>query len=131
MSLYYRYKRWRGEDTTTTIEHEQDRYEYTVTHLNGEVSKAEGNVHVRDEGFLLIQEKDDDTWARATFHSNMSYTGPPAFSRFEGYNTVRELEGVQEVEREKIGTDKWIFAVDKADEEWIDTEKEYEGIEKI
>lgn len=108
---------------TTTIEHEEKRYEYTVTHLNGEVSKAEGNNHRRDEGFLLIEEKDDETWARLTFHLNNDYTGPP-WGWKGAYNTVRELEGVQEVEKEEIGVDKWTFSVDKADGKWVDTEKE-------
>lgn len=70
MSLYYRLRRRLGYDTTTTIVHEQPRYEYTVTHLNG----------------------------------------------------------VQEVEREQIGTDRWIFTVDKADNSLLDTETEYEPL---
>ena len=129
MSLYWRLKRRLGHDTTTEIVHEQPRYQYKVTHLNGEVTEAEGNIHVRDEGFLLIMDKDDETWARTTFVLNDDYTGPPAFSWRVGYDTVRELEGIQEVEKEQIGTDKWIFTIDKADGNWIDVEKRriYEG----
>jgi len=128
MSLYYRLKRRLGYDTEAQIVHEEDRYQYTVTHLNGEESVSEGNRHTRDEGFLFILDKDDDTWARATFDS-WDYTGPPAFSGPRcGYDTVRELEGVQEVEREKIGVDRWIFTVDRADRD-IEQEKEREYYE--
>jgi len=91
--------------------------------LNGEETAAEGNCHTRDEGFLFVLDKDDDTWAKATFDFNISYTGPPVFSQRRAYDTVRELEGVQEVEREKIGVDQWIFTIDKADRD-IETERE-------
>lgn len=124
MSIYGRIKRRLDYDTTTEIEHEEPRYEYTVTHLNGETTVQEGNKHRRDEGFLLIEEKNDG-WAIATFEAHNSYTGPPWRG---GYDIIRELEGVQEVEREQIGIDRWIFTVDKADRAWLDTKKEYDPL---
>jgi hypothetical protein len=125
MTLRHRFLRRLGHDTTVTITHEEPRYEYTVAHLNGDVTTETANRHTRDEGFLLLQNKDDDTWARATFHLINSYTGPPAFSMYRGYDTVRELEGVQEVERERIGTDIWEFTVDRADGDLLDTQRRY------
>jgi hypothetical protein len=130
MSLYQRLKRRMGHDTTTEIVHEEPRYRYEVEHINGVRSVEEGNNHMRDEGFLLILEKNDDEWAQATFCLHMSYTGPPGLVKNErGFNVVRELNGIQEVNKDRIGTDRWIFTVDKADETWIGTEKEYEEIE--
>lgn len=128
MSLYQRYRRWRGYDTTREIVHEEARYRYEVTHLNGEVSTDEGNRHTRDDGFLLILEADDETWAKITFDPYHDVTGKPGFSGRRGYDTVRELEGVQEVEREQIGIDRWRFTVDMADLSWLDTEREYEEL---
>lgn len=127
MSLYYRLKRRLGYDTTTEIVHEEPIYEYTVTHLNGEETVDYGNWHKRDEGFLIILEKDDDTWARLTFYPDSDYTGAPAFYWEKAYDTVRELEGVQEVEKEKTGTKRWVFTVDKADNSIVDsyTEEKY------
>jgi hypothetical protein len=114
MSLYYRYKRWRGHDTTVEITHKEDLYKYSVEHLDGDLSTDLGNTHRRDEGFLLIEEKNDDSWARATVMPHKSYTGPP-LNTYKAYDTVRELEGIKEVIRTRVGYDKWTFTVDKAD----------------
>lgn len=102
MSLYHRYKRRRGCDTTTEIVHEEETYNYKIKHLNGEVTECEENKHTRDEGFLLILEADDKTWARITFYLDNDITCKSGFGGDRGYDTVRELEGVQEVNREKL-----------------------------
>ena len=104
--------------------YERDLYRYVVTHLNGEVSKAEGHVHERDEGFLLIREADDDTWAKITSMPETEIVSKPGWSGYRGFDVVKELEGVQEVEREKIGTDTWYFTIDKAKETIVDKTKE-------
>lgn len=123
MSLYYRLKRLLGHDTKTEIVHEEERYRYTITHLDGEKTVVEANYHTKEDGFLNIWEKDDDTWARLTFYPD-SYTGPPLFRWKRAYDVVGEFGDVKDFRKEHIGTDKWTFTVDKADRSVVDQKSE-------
>lgn len=127
MGLYYRYCRWRGHDTTETVVHEQPIYVYYVDHLNGEMSVDAAHRHTMNDGFLVLEDFNGEHWAHATFHINMQYTGPPAFSN-RAWDGVRRLEGIQEWNRQQIGVERWTFEVDKADRshELVDHETEAE-----
>lgn len=102
MSLIKKWRKWRGFEEAREIEHREPVHEYEILHLNGKTTNATGNRKRRDEGFLLILQKNNEIWARATFDKHMDYTGGPAFSR-RGYDIVKELEGIQEVKKEQIG----------------------------
>lgn len=123
MSLYYRLKRLLGHDTKTEIVHYEERYRYTITHLDGEKTVVEGNCHTKENAFLNIWEKDDNTWAILTFYPD-SYTGPPLHRWKRAYDVVGEFGGVKDFRKEYIGTDKWTFIVDKADRSVVDQKSE-------
>lgn len=123
MSLMEKYRRWRGADEARKIEHVEPRYHYEVIHLNGEVSEEEGNRHQRDEGFALIYEADRTTWARITIEKYNDTTCKPGFGGFRGYDVVRELEGIQEIKKEKIGQDVFTLT-------YNDVKKSLDGVEK-
>lgn len=118
MTLYHRYRRWRGDDTTETLERSFEVYEYTVTHLNGEVTTDVANEHRYDEGFLELIEV-----PRVAYIDIGGGKITPPWS-YSSWDTIRRLEGIQEVEREQIGVDEWELVRDKADGTVISTDHE-------
>lgn len=128
MGLIDRIKARLGYDTTVEKTYVRAVYQYEILHLNGEVSEPIGHIHRRDEGFVLVEEADDDTWHRATAMKNSLPAGKP-WRGSQGFDLVRELEGVQEVNRDLIGTDVWTITVDYAGNSIENVERErHEGV---
>lgn len=110
MSLYHRIKRWLGYDTVRIYDDEYPLYEYTVTHLNGEETVAEANGHKYKEGFLLLWE-----------YTENALLVDGTIGALWSMDTTRRLEGIQEIERERVGFTYVQAAIDVADYTTIDS----------
>lgn len=125
MTLTARLKRRFGYDTTITKTAEYARYKYTVTHLNGETTTQVANGREWKESSLRLLEPDNDTWAAATTQMR-DLACKPGFTGSRGFDIVRELEGVQEVEKEQVGWTVFEFLIDWADHSIVDMERREE-----
>lgn len=114
MTLTARIKRWMGYDTTIKKTTEYPRYKYKITHLNGEVTEDIAYEHLWNKGSVRLISPDNNTWSLATVKYR-DIACKPGLGSTTGFDTVRELEGVQEIEREKIGTTVFNFTIDWAD----------------
>lgn len=125
MTLLNKIRKKLGYDTTMEKTYELDVYRYTITHTNGNVTNnVKGHLHDRDNGYIVVYEADDTTWAMITTSPYYDLACKPVFRGFCGFDVVKDLGEVEEVEREKIATDTWYISIDTADEEIIDVTKE-------
>lgn len=104
MTLTHRFLRRLGYDTTKIVREEFPRYKYTITHLNGEVTKVTANGHRYKEGFLNV-------WSYTNSCSHYDHLMGPLWSR----TIDKRLEGIQEIERKRIETTFLDAEVDKTD----------------
>jgi hypothetical protein len=124
MTITHRIQRRLGYDTTVEKTAEYTLYEYKITHLNGEVSEEEATHRKWEGSAIMLMMPDEETWARITAHQHEPAMKP--FSGWRGFDIVRELEGVQEVEKEEIGTVFFDITIDLADHSLVSVEKRVE-----
>ena len=104
MSLIQRLKRRLGYDTTTTYEQTFPLYEYTVTHLNGEETVFKANSYRTDGAFARFR-----VICGAKYVPNLA---PFVWSK---RTQARVLEGIQEIEKIRVGESAVWVRVDRAD----------------
>lgn len=113
MSLYKRFLRWRGHDTTKVHTVKLNRYEYTIEHVNGDVSRPQGHGKVLSNGFIKTKKV-----------SKFKHIG--SMGVFAIRTTDRIFDGVKEISKERVGVDEWEVVVDMAD----GRVKEYNKVEQ-
>lgn len=111
MSLTGRLLRRLGYDTVEELEDSYPVYEYTVIHLNGEETVFEANRKNLTEGFAKFYLYSDCYFMRGV--------SPFIWPR---KTTVKTLEGIQEIEKERIGETVLSMEVDLADGTVLDKE---------
>lgn len=113
MSLYYRFKRWRGGDTITTVTRTETLYKYEVEHTNGDISTVYAHGYRLTEGFAKFwRYKDAKRWQGDKV---MFIFGEIGLSKSD----IRVLDSIKEIDHEIERNDIYHIVYDKADKSFI------------
>ena len=112
MSLIQRLKRRLGYDTTMDLEHSQPVREYTVTHLNGNVSTVRAHGYKCAGGFAKFYTENK------AFASTVLYptVRPSGRRKFRALGSVAEIGGVV------VGETGYRAVIDTADGSVVERE---------
>lgn len=121
MTLIQRLRRRLGYDTTTSKTDTYPLKRYTVTHLNGETSEVVANGYETKGAFAHFKKI-------TAPHPVLGLHGGGLAGIWPKYARVRVLEGIQEIESERVATTELEVVVDLADGSTVESEVRH-GVE--
>ena len=92
MSLYYRFKKWRGHDTEYEITQHYKLIKYTIKHLNGNENEVIANFYKKEGSFATFYKRKEIS----NFMSGHDII-------WTDNEKLRTLEGIEEIEEEIVG----------------------------
>lgn len=117
-------KKFTDGDAREKRVYEWPLYEFVLEREVSEV-RVEGHIGQRKKknGAYEVYKIDDDNWAKFTIYPLDDYE-TAMNDPIDGFNKVRRVEGVTDIDKTQVGLTEWDITVDIAEGTIVDVEKE-------